>query len=745
MRPTRYPRTVVAGDDAHEDDPDAPLRETIEMSMPPPRHGSVADSGTVDITPMPESTPPQPSESPVAHRASHTVALGEALQLVRFSRRGSTLMITGDTPHGRRLTFEQREDRDGWYVVVAGRRRRPTQRELGLVVASITQEMEAAAAPEGDAEVRSAYRLAAASDQPGMPIKGLQSYRDLLLDEANALLSGQTERLAVVAVEYQAFKRFALRHGHRIGAAFVRALGERLQSLYGEEKMLHTFHKAGKSFRIIIINRGAVEIQSLLNKLMERETAEWLVARVWGREPRTHPDEVHFYIGVAMTHASGRDTVSEVDLSQRLNDDAYRAAKIGQMKGHTALQHAKSDYRTTLYFWGRGSEEELDELASEFEDGPAAVMAEASDFLHELVPANLEGMGVEGNVTALIHKAIARDGFWQGTTAMRIAGGTLIEGFLGKVPLDETQNAFVGGFELGDEFYGIAIENEELFFAWGDLNSAGATRVRAGLEKIRYAAGWRRGDGGGVVGRFVKALEPDGVLPLLERVKVGVQQAYREVAMDESLRVNDAVDISGHLWTSEGELVDNASVDEGENLTLSLPRRGCSVKVLERRANFTARLLIDGVEHPAVVNESEGGPQVKLRIRNAVLSAAICVLRIGRKELEDALWVVREDNNLRADAPMDVLGFLRHVADILLGDEVKIPGKIGLALGGEFDAEDFVKCYTLEEVRERHPGLFFEAVHHTLLADPPQSVDPNLRELIVHTMFARPRPAGEVG
>src|SRR6185503_266559 len=173
------------------------------------------------------------------------IAPGEALQLVRYERRGNTLVISGLTPHGRRLTFEQREDRDGWYVVVAGRRRRPTERELGLVVASISQEMEAAMAPE-EQEVRSAYQLAASSDQPGIPIQGLQAYRDILLDEAAAFTAGQIERVAVVAIEYQAFKRFALRHGHRIGAAFVRALGERLHALFQHEKMVHIFHKTGK-------------------------------------------------------------------------------------------------------------------------------------------------------------------------------------------------------------------------------------------------------------------------------------------------------------------------------------------------------------------------------------------------------------------------------------------------------------------------------------------------------------------
>ena len=43
------------------------------------------------------------------------------------------------------------------------------------------------------------------------------------------------------------------------------------------------------------------------------------------------------------------------------------------------------------------------------DEGPAEVMLEMSDYLHELVPADLEGMAVQGDLQALIHKAIARD------------------------------------------------------------------------------------------------------------------------------------------------------------------------------------------------------------------------------------------------------------------------------------------------------------------------------------------------
>ncbi|MCA9554864.1 MAG: GGDEF domain-containing protein, partial [Myxococcales bacterium] len=348
QRPGAIPQAPLGGDEA---DDDRPLSETIQLTN---RSQTTEETGNIDPADLfnedsvilsatslkSDSWLPRPSIAP-----------GEALQLVRYARRGNTLVITGLTPHGRRLTFEQREDRDGWYVVVAGRRRRPTDRELSLVVASITREMEASMAPEGE-DVRNAYRLAATSDQPGVEINGLQAYRDLLLDEAAAYVGGQLERLAVVAVEYQAFKRFAIRHGHRIGAAFVRALGERMQAIFRNEKKLHVCHKTGKSFRLIIGDRSAAEVQELVGRVTSDDTKTWLVNRVWGREQRTHPQEVHFYIGIAFASAEERHA-EYTALAQRLNDDAYRAAKLGQLKGHTSVQLAKTEYQTTVYQWRR--------------------------------------------------------------------------------------------------------------------------------------------------------------------------------------------------------------------------------------------------------------------------------------------------------------------------------------------------------------------------------------------------------
>lgn len=691
---------------------------------------------------------------------ARAIAPGEALQLVRYARRGDTLVISGLTPHGRRLTFEQREDRDGWYVVVAGRRRRPTERELGLVVASITQEMEAALAPEGENEVRSAYRLAAASDQPGLPIQGLEAYRDLLLDEAAAYCAGQIQRLGVVAIEYQAFKRFANRHGHRIGALFVRALGERLHELFGAEKMLHVFHKTGKAFRLIVINRTAGEIHELIERITSQETKRWIVQRVWGKDQRTHPDEVNFHIGIAKASPAERQS-HYVALAQRLNDDAYAAAKLGQLKGHTSLVLAKTDYRTTVYRWTASSEDDLEAIAAQMDDGPAEVMAETYDYLHELVPADLEGMSVDGDLQALMFKAIARDGFWQGTTALRIAGELLIERMLASEPPRDGEQCYVGGFDLGDEFCGIAVESERLYFAWGDLNSAGSTRVRAGLAKLQHAVGWRRQDGGGIVGRFIRALAPPQTIrgairesidalgdsdtfeirvPLPERVRLEAKVAYEEVAKDPLLQVNDSVDIAGFLWTESGELVKDSDIEEGARLTLLVRGRHHPVRVVERRSGFRVLLEIDGVEHPAAVRDSITGPVVKLRIRRAVVSAAICILETTRDDLEDILTLIREDNNLSDEDEMDIIGFLRHIADILLAEQVKAPAKIELALGAQYDADNFVGVYSLEDVRERHPGLFYEAVHHTLLQEHGYDIDPQLCDLIARTMLTSSRP-----
>ena len=718
-----------------------PLSETI--SSPLGTH-STAQPNAVPIS-GPQAIATDPAATPIAvigsePGAAQVVAPGETLQLVRFAHRTEALMITGVTPHGRRLTFEQRADRDGWYVVAAGRRRRPTERELRLVVASITQEMEAAMAPQDlREEIRSAYRLAASSDQPGLPGRGLQAYRDLLLDEAEAFISGQIERLAVVAVEYQAFKRFAVRHSHRIGAAFVRALGERLHSLFGDIAHVHACHKAGKSFRLIVRDSSSDDIREMIDRIATEETRRWIVERVWGSNPRTHIDEVHFKFGFAMARSSDKKSSYHV-LAQRLNDDAFRAAKFGQLQGHTSIQVAKMDYRTTIYRWQRTSEDELDELGNQMDDGPAEVMAEMKDYLHELVPVDLEGMAVQGDVHALVHAAIARDGFWQGSVAMRIAGERLLNRFLEGTEAPEGENDFVGGFELGDEFYGLVREAGSFYFAWGDLNSAGATRIRAGLDRIRHAVGWGREDGGGVLGCFLGSLETDGEIAFVERVRSAAVEAYTTLLEDKELMVNDAIDIASHLWSSKGEPITNEDVIEEAELTLILRGERRQVKILERRSKFTLRLEIDGKEHVAAYTEGFAGPSVKLRIRDTVVSAAICILDIKGPQLEDLLEIVREDNLLPEDTPMNILGFARHMADLLLAEQVKGPGKIELALGASYEAETFVKVFTLEEVRDRYPGLFYEAIHHELLEVTSTGVDRNLSDLIAHTMLARTRP-----
>ena len=717
----------------------APLSETLPPGVPVQTLERFEDDPYAETSVVDGAAALDETTSSVP--AQRAVAPGEVLQLVRYSRRGSTLMITGLTPHGRRLTFEQREDREGWYVVAAGRRRRPTQRELGLVVASITQEMEAAMAPEGEREVRSAYLLATASDQPGIAIRGLQAYRDLLLDEAAAYVGGETERLAVVAVEYQSFKRFAVRHGHRIGAAFVLALGERLQALFQADEFVTPCHKAGKSFRLIVRNCSSKQIQAHVARIIDTSTRRWIVERVWGNDHRTHPDEVNFYIGVAAARASEREGDSSEALAQRLNDDAFRAAKLGQLLGHSSITIAKTAYRTTVYQWNRTSDDELRELAAQMDDGPAEVMLEMSDYLHELVPADLEGMAVQGDLQALIYKAIARDGFWQGTTAMRIAGDRLIRRFLDCAPAPKDQLDRVGGFDLGDEFYGIVWEDDVLSFCWGDLNSAGATRVRAGLKMIQHAVGWRRVDGGGVVGHFLGALSAGGTAcPLVDRVRLASMRAFAENSADDRLRVNDSVDIADYMWTDAGEPVGNDDILEGARLRLVLPWTEEDVEIKEVRSGFVLRLAIAGVEHVASLTESPSGPSIKLRVRDTVVTAAICILQARRDQLDEALSIVREDNNLDDDADLDVVGFLRHIADILLSDRVKGPAKIELALGAEYTADRFVRTFSLEEVRENYPGLYYEAVHHSLLNAHPLGVDRQLQGLIARTMLSAVRP-----
>jgi len=670
------------------------------------------------------------------------VALGETLQLVRYARRADTLLINGITPHGRSLTFEQKDDRQGWYVIAAGRRRRPTKRELGLVVATITQEMEAAMVPEKQSEVRSAYRLAVAADIPGMKVAGLDAYRDMLLDEAAAFTGEQTDRLSVIAVEYQAFKRFAIRHGHRIGAAFVQALGERLVTLFENERKVHVFHKTGKAFRLIVVDRSSLDVQSFVDAIVSLETKEWLVDRVWGENRRTHPDEINFHLGIASAYLTERK-MSYLDLAQRISDDAHRAGKLGQLTDHTSLALAKADYRTTIYRWKISSEDELTELATNMDDGPAEVMAEMSDYLHELVPADLEGMAVAGDVNALVFCAIARDGFWQGTTAMRIAGERILNYFASDAPPPMEEQLYVGGFDLGDEFYGIVVEGDKLYFARGDINSAGATRVRAGLDCLHQAVGWRRADGGGVVGRFLEALRPtNDDRNLIDRIRQAAQVSYDENQSNPNLRVNDAVDIADYLHVDLDQAISNESIVEGASLSLVMSADDIKpVQVLSRKSGFRLVLSIDGVELPASITDGKSGLQVKLRIKESVASASIAIVTLSRAEMTDVLREIREENNIGEEQSLNVVGFLRHMADILLQNHVKIPGKIQQALGQAYDEKDFVGDYPIEDIREQNPGLYYEAVHHELLNSGAISgLDKQLQDLIGQTMLTSLRP-----
>src|SRR5262245_64147858 len=92
------------------------------------------------------------------------------------------------------------------------------------------------------------------------------------------------------------------------------------------------------------------------------------------------------------------------------------------------------------------------------------------------------------------------------------------------------------------------------------------------------------------------------------------------------MHVNDTVDIADFLWTTSGELVKDSDITEGARLVLSLRGKHRRGQVLERRSGFIVLLDIDGVEHPAAVSDSITGPQVKLRVRRTVVSAAISVL-----------------------------------------------------------------------------------------------------------------------
>ncbi|MEL7369120.1 MAG: hypothetical protein AAFN74_09435, partial [Myxococcota bacterium] len=186
--------------------------------------------------------------------------------------------------------------------------------------------------------------------------------------------------------------------------------------------------------------------------------------------------------------------------------------------------------------------------------------------------------------------------------------------------------------------------------------------------------------------------------------------------------------------------VGNDDVVDDARLRLALPWGDQEVLVLERRSNFVLRLLIQGEEHIASYSESPSGPSIKLRVREAVVCAAICILQMRRQQLDEALSIVREDNNLADDAELDVVGFLRHIADILLSDRVKGPAKIELALGAAYTTERFVQVFNLEDVREYYPGLYYEAVHHSLLNAHPLGVDRHLQDIIARTMLSDQRP-----
>ena len=295
--------------------------------------------------------------------------------------------------------------------------------------------------------------------------------------------------------------------------------------------------------------------------------------------------------------------------------------------------------------------------------------------------------------------------FGEGSTAMRIAGRALDRAF-SDLRAHARGSATVSPDSRSEtKYYGIAIEGDRMHFAWGDLNSAGATRVRAGLERLQHAVGWDRKDGGGIVGKFVEAVRSSGDgRAFLDRIRHAAAEAYAEVSADPQMPVNDAIDIADFV-DERFELATDAGVQGGTELGVVLPRKVCGVKVLERRTGFIARLSIDGVEHKASVSEFGDSLQVKLRMRKVVVSAAVCILSMTRDELGGMLDIVREDNDLDPDAPIDIVGFLRHIADILLLDEIKSPAKIERALGANYDAANFVRAYSLEDVRERFPGI----------------------------------------
>ncbi len=120
-------------DDNPELIPQRPLSETIESPL---ARGSTVPTSSMDVSPFDEpstinAVAINPESGVVSQRA---VAPREALQLVRFSRREQVLKISGVTPHGRRLTFEQREDRDHQQRQQAGRDDQLDQRQAAARV-----------------------------------------------------------------------------------------------------------------------------------------------------------------------------------------------------------------------------------------------------------------------------------------------------------------------------------------------------------------------------------------------------------------------------------------------------------------------------------------------------------------------------------------------------------------------------------------------------------------------------------
>jgi hypothetical protein len=245
------------------------------------------------------------------------------------------------------------------------------------------------------------------------------------------------------------------------------------------------------------------------------------------------------------------------------------------------------------------------------------------------------------------------------------------------------------------------------------------------------------------VGQFLEALRPSSHRSdLVFRIRASARASYEENYGEQAMRVNDAVDIADYLFVDADQQATNESVKEGASLSLVLSANEIhNVKVVSRKSGFRLRLEINGVELPASITDGKSGLQVKLRLRESVASASIAVVTISRDELMNLLREIREENSLPEHASLDIVGFLRHMADILLQNHVKVPGKIKLALGHSYDEEDFVGVYSIEDIRENNPGLFYEAVHHELLNKTEGlGLDEQLLQLIGQTMLKSLRP-----